>query len=169
MPRCKGIRQMGAIHQTKVPGKLLRNRIPLRKPSSASSGKKAPTPRVAGRLHPGGTKFISQNSDDTLSRAGAKIWEAPHFLSMHRPHPPDPQSAGVNFVFRETWSEETISQSNICLHFHDGYSIKTEQDCFSDLPAPRPTPPAIYENISYPLWACHVFDDRSSCSWIRRY
>ncbi len=46
------------------------------------------TPREAGGLHPGGTKFISQNSDDTISRAGAKIAEGLHYLSMHRPLPP---------------------------------------------------------------------------------
>jgi 23S rRNA (cytidine2498-2'-O)-methyltransferase len=46
------------------------------------------TPIEAGGLHPGGTKFISQNSDDTVSRAGAKIAEGLHFLSMHRPLPP---------------------------------------------------------------------------------
>ncbi len=47
------------------------------------------TPHQAGGLHPGGTKFISQNSDDTISRAGAKIAEGLHFLSMHRPLPPE--------------------------------------------------------------------------------
>jgi 23S rRNA (cytidine2498-2'-O)-methyltransferase len=46
------------------------------------------TPLEAGGLHPGGTKFISQSSDDTVSRAGAKIAEGLHFLSMHRPLPP---------------------------------------------------------------------------------
>ncbi len=45
------------------------------------------TPLEAGGLHPGGTKFISQNSDDTVSRAGAKIAEGLHFLSMHRKLP----------------------------------------------------------------------------------
>ena len=45
------------------------------------------TPRKAGGLHPGGTKFISQNADDTISRAGAKIAEGLHFLSMYRPLP----------------------------------------------------------------------------------
>ena len=47
------------------------------------------TPLAAGGLHPGGTKFISQNADDTVSRAGAKIAEGLHFLSMHRPLPPE--------------------------------------------------------------------------------
>ena len=42
------------------------------------------TPSDAGGLHPGGTKFIAQNADDTVSRAGAKIAEGLHFLSMHR-------------------------------------------------------------------------------------
>lgn len=45
------------------------------------------TPRDAGGLHPGGTKFISQSSDDTVSRAGAKIAEGLHFLSMHHALP----------------------------------------------------------------------------------
>ncbi len=45
------------------------------------------TPLAAGGLHPGGTKFISQGSDDTVSRAGAKIAEGLHFLSMHRALP----------------------------------------------------------------------------------
>ena len=47
------------------------------------------TPIAAGGLHPGGTKFVSQNSDDTVSRAGAKIAEGLHFLAMHRPLPPE--------------------------------------------------------------------------------
>jgi hypothetical protein len=47
------------------------------------------TPLAAGGLHPGGTKFISQSSDDTVSRAGAKIAEGLHFLSMHRKLPPE--------------------------------------------------------------------------------
>ncbi|MFK7850426.1 MAG: hypothetical protein AB8D78_05550 [Akkermansiaceae bacterium] len=45
------------------------------------------TPREAGGLHPGGTKFIAQNADDTVSRAGAKIAEGLHFLSMYRDLP----------------------------------------------------------------------------------
>lgn len=42
------------------------------------------SPLEAGGLHPGGTKFIAQNTEDTISRAGAKIAEGLHFLSMHR-------------------------------------------------------------------------------------
>ncbi|WP_411826836.1 SAM-dependent methyltransferase [Luteolibacter sp. AS25] len=42
------------------------------------------TPREAGGLHPGGTKYISQNSEDTISRAGAKVAEALHYLAMFR-------------------------------------------------------------------------------------
>jgi len=45
------------------------------------------TPIEAGGLHPGGTKFITQSSDDTVRRAGAKFSEGLHFLSMHRPLP----------------------------------------------------------------------------------
>ncbi len=45
------------------------------------------TPLAAGGLHPGGTKYIAQNADDTVSRAGAKIAEGLHFLSMYRKLP----------------------------------------------------------------------------------
>jgi 23S rRNA (cytidine2498-2'-O)-methyltransferase len=45
------------------------------------------TPLLAGGIHPGGTKYIAQNADDTVSRAGAKIAEGLHFLSMYRPLP----------------------------------------------------------------------------------
>lgn len=46
------------------------------------------TPLEAGGIYPGGTKYIAQNAEDTVSRAGAKIAEGLHFLSMHRwlPH-----------------------------------------------------------------------------------
>jgi len=43
------------------------------------------SPRAANGLHPGGTKYIAQNADDTVSRAGAKIAEALHYLTMFRP------------------------------------------------------------------------------------
>ena len=43
------------------------------------------SPKAANGLHPGGTKFIAQNADDTVSRAGAKIAEALHYLTMFRP------------------------------------------------------------------------------------
>lgn len=46
------------------------------------------TPRDAGGFYPGGTKFIAQNADDTVSRAGAKIAEGLHFISMYRKLPP---------------------------------------------------------------------------------
>jgi 23S rRNA C2498 (ribose-2'-O)-methylase RlmM len=42
------------------------------------------SPKASNGLHPGGTKYISQNSPDTISRAGAKIAEALHYLLMHR-------------------------------------------------------------------------------------
>lgn len=42
------------------------------------------SPIAAGGLHPGGTKFIAQGAEDAVSRAGAKIAEGLHFLSMHR-------------------------------------------------------------------------------------
>lgn len=47
------------------------------------------SPLKSNGLHPGGTRYISQNSPDTISRAGAKIVEALHFLSMYRPLPGD--------------------------------------------------------------------------------
>jgi 23S rRNA (cytidine2498-2'-O)-methyltransferase len=45
------------------------------------------SPLESNGLYPGGTKYISQNSPDTISRAGAKIAEALHFLAMYRPLP----------------------------------------------------------------------------------
>jgi 23S rRNA (cytidine2498-2'-O)-methyltransferase len=46
------------------------------------------TPRDAGGFHPGGVKFIRQ-SEGMISRAGAKIAEALHWLRLHRePLPP---------------------------------------------------------------------------------
>ena len=43
------------------------------------------SPKAANGLHPGGSKFIAQNAEDTVSRAGAKIAEALHYLTMFRP------------------------------------------------------------------------------------
>lgn len=43
------------------------------------------TPRAANGLYAGGTKFISQDGPETISRAGAKIAEALHYLQMYRP------------------------------------------------------------------------------------
>ncbi len=48
------------------------------------------SPRLSNGFYAGGTKFISQNSADTISRAGAKIAEALHYLRLHRPPPPQP-------------------------------------------------------------------------------
>ena len=42
------------------------------------------SPMKSNGFYPGGTKFISQNSEDTISRAGAKIAEALHYLGLHR-------------------------------------------------------------------------------------
>ncbi|MEP4078265.1 SAM-dependent methyltransferase [Haloferula sp.] len=47
------------------------------------------SPRDSNGFYPGGTKFISQNAPHTISRAGAKIAEALHYLPLHRPVPPD--------------------------------------------------------------------------------
>ncbi|MES2659401.1 MAG: SAM-dependent methyltransferase [Verrucomicrobiota bacterium] len=43
------------------------------------------SPKNSNGFYPGGTKYISQNSPDTISRAGAKIAEALHYLRMYRP------------------------------------------------------------------------------------
>lgn len=45
------------------------------------------SPRLSNGFYPGGTKYISQGSPDTISRAGAKIAEALHYLLLHRPAP----------------------------------------------------------------------------------
>lgn len=46
------------------------------------------SPRLCNGFYPGGTKFISQSSAETISRAGAKIAEALHYLRLHRARPP---------------------------------------------------------------------------------
>ncbi len=45
------------------------------------------SPRESNGLYPGGTKYISQKSPDTISRAGAKVAEALHYLLMHKALP----------------------------------------------------------------------------------
>ncbi|MDB6132556.1 MAG: hypothetical protein JWM59_799 [Verrucomicrobiales bacterium] len=47
------------------------------------------SPREANGFYPGGTKFISQSTPGTISRAGAKIAEALHHLLLHRPALPE--------------------------------------------------------------------------------
>ena len=42
------------------------------------------SPRACNGLYPGGSKYVDKNSPDTISRAGAKIAEGLHFLSLHR-------------------------------------------------------------------------------------
>ena len=51
------------------------------------------TPRNCHGFHPGGTKFITHNSS-TISRAGAKIAEALHFLRLYQPLP----TAGAHWL-----------------------------------------------------------------------
>jgi SAM-dependent methyltransferase len=46
------------------------------------------SPLECNGFHPGGTKFIRQNSPDTISRAGAKIAEALHHLQLFQTPPP---------------------------------------------------------------------------------
>lgn len=45
------------------------------------------TPRESNGFFPGGTKYISQSAPGTISRAGAKIAEALHYLRLYRPLP----------------------------------------------------------------------------------
>ena len=45
------------------------------------------SPRDANGFYPGGTKFISQKTPHTISRAGAKIAEALHYLKLHQELP----------------------------------------------------------------------------------
>lgn len=52
------------------------------------------SPREANGFYPGGTKFIPQNSADTISRAGAKIAEALHHLLLDR----RPPAAGSHWL-----------------------------------------------------------------------
>jgi 23S rRNA (cytidine2498-2'-O)-methyltransferase len=47
------------------------------------------SPKAANGFYPGGTKYISQSSASTISRAGAKIAEALHYLLLHQPAPPE--------------------------------------------------------------------------------
>lgn len=42
------------------------------------------TPRAANGFYPGGSRYIAQHEPDTISRAGAKIAEALHYLRLHR-------------------------------------------------------------------------------------
>jgi 23S rRNA (cytidine2498-2'-O)-methyltransferase len=52
------------------------------------------SPRTSNGLYPGGSKFIDQDAPDTISRAGAKIAEALHYLLMHRA----PMPAGSHWI-----------------------------------------------------------------------
>jgi 23S rRNA (cytidine2498-2'-O)-methyltransferase len=52
------------------------------------------SPRRCNGLYAGGSKYIDQDSPDTISRAGAKIAEALHYLLLHRPALP----AGSHWV-----------------------------------------------------------------------
>jgi len=45
------------------------------------------SPLQANGFYPGGTKFISQKAPHTISRAGAKIAEALHYLKLYQPLP----------------------------------------------------------------------------------
>lgn len=43
------------------------------------------SPRASNGLYAGGSKYMDQDSPDIISRAGAKIAEALHYLLLHRP------------------------------------------------------------------------------------
>lgn len=43
------------------------------------------SPRASNGLYAGGSRYIDQDAPDTISRAGAKIAEALHYLPLHRP------------------------------------------------------------------------------------
>ena len=43
------------------------------------------SPRASNGLYAGGSKYIDQDAPDTISRAGAKIAEALHYLLLYRP------------------------------------------------------------------------------------
>lgn len=45
------------------------------------------SPRESNGFFPGGTKFIRQSGPDAISRAGAKVAEALHYLALHRKPP----------------------------------------------------------------------------------
>lgn len=47
------------------------------------------SPRSSNGLYPGGSKFIDQDSPDKISRAGAKVAEALHYLLLYRPPMPE--------------------------------------------------------------------------------
>ena len=47
------------------------------------------SPRESNGFYPGGTKFIRQNAPETISRAGAIIAEALHYLKLHRTELPE--------------------------------------------------------------------------------
>lgn len=46
------------------------------------------SPRDSNGFYPGGSRFISHRGPAAVSRAGAKLAEALHFLPLHRPPPP---------------------------------------------------------------------------------
>lgn len=46
------------------------------------------SPRLSNGFFPGGSRYLAQDEPETISRAGAKIAEALHYLRLHRPVPP---------------------------------------------------------------------------------
>ena len=52
------------------------------------------SPRASNGLYAGGSKFIDQDAPETISRAGAKVAEALHYLRLHR----QPLSPGSHWL-----------------------------------------------------------------------
>lgn len=52
------------------------------------------SPLAANGFHPGGTKFIRQQSEETISRAGAKVVEALHYLKLFA----EPPAEGAHWL-----------------------------------------------------------------------
>lgn len=72
------------------------------------------TPRACGGFYAGGSKFISQQGEHSISRAGAKIAEALHFIQLH--HPALPSAA--------RWLELGASPGGMTAELlHRGYSV----------------------------------------------
>ncbi len=46
------------------------------------------SPRLSNGFFPGGSRYLAQDEPETISRAGAKIAEALHYLRLHCPVPP---------------------------------------------------------------------------------
>ena len=82
-----------------LPAKAVEDQAPDRETLFVLVGKEGlyagmMTPRGANGFYPGGSRYIAQHESDTISRAGAKIAEALHYLRLHRP----PLAAGSHWL-----------------------------------------------------------------------